>query len=178
LAELTNPSLICLEDGQPYLPPGLVAIANGTHFPKGHIVTSLGDLMNTANHPDYRRLNGCCGLDGMDGINTICVEGHEVGTACADCWMSHAIHFDPRNAVLQEYKSPVVASPGWLAWNSGVVAKVANSIRRGRNFHELPILADALEEAGCDNANMLSHCRQSSEHVRGCWVLDLLLGKE
>jgi hypothetical protein len=40
------------------------------------------------------------------------------------------------------------------------------------------ILADALEEAGCTDVKILSHCRQPGEHVRGCWVVDLLLGKE
>jgi hypothetical protein len=44
--------------------------------------------------------------------------------------------------------------------------------------HRLAILADALEEAGCDNADILNHCRQPGEHVRGCWVIDALLGKE
>ena len=46
-----------------------------------------------------------------------------------------------------------------------------------RNFARMPTLADALEEAGCTNADILAHCRQPGEHVRGCWVLDLLLGK-
>ncbi len=41
----------------------------------------------------------------------------------------------------------------------------------------LAVLADALEEAGCDNAEIINHCRQPGEHVRGCWVLDLMLGK-
>jgi hypothetical protein len=41
----------------------------------------------------------------------------------------------------------------------------------------MPILADALEEAGCTNSDILDHCRQSGEHVRGCWVIDALLGK-
>jgi hypothetical protein len=41
----------------------------------------------------------------------------------------------------------------------------------------MPILADALEEAGCDNVDILAHCRGGGEHVRGCWVVDLLLGK-
>jgi hypothetical protein len=39
----------------------------------------------------------------------------------------------------------------------------------------MPILADALEDAGCDNSEILHHCRGSTEHARGCWVLDLLL---
>jgi hypothetical protein len=42
----------------------------------------------------------------------------------------------------------------------------------------LAVLADALEDEGCTNSDMLNHCRQPGEHVRGCWVLDLLLGKE
>jgi hypothetical protein len=46
------------------------------------------------------------------------------------------------------------------------------------NPSRLAILADVLEAAGCDNAEILNHCRQPGEHVRGCWVVDLLLGKE
>ena len=41
----------------------------------------------------------------------------------------------------------------------------------------MPILADALEEAGCDNADMLARGREPGVHVRGCWVVDLVLGK-
>lgn len=46
-----------------------------------------------------------------------------------------------------------------------------------RPFANMPILADALEEAGCDNEDVLSHCRGDGPHVRGCWVVDLVLGK-
>jgi hypothetical protein len=42
----------------------------------------------------------------------------------------------------------------------------------------LAILADALEEAGCTNEEILSHCRSPNDHVRGCWLIDLILGKE
>ncbi|MBP3958607.1 hypothetical protein J8F10_25440 [Gemmata sp. G18] len=48
-----------------------------------------------------------------------------------------------------------------------------------RDFSAMPILADALQDAGCDNADILSHCRDTSlTHVRGCWVVDLALGKQ
>jgi hypothetical protein len=67
--------------------------------------------------------------------------------------------------------------PSWLRWNEGIVQRMARSIYDDRVFDRLPILADALEEAGCTNADILNHCRHPSEHVRGCWVIDLLLGK-
>jgi hypothetical protein len=57
------------------------------------------------------------------------------------------------------------------------VRKIVKAIYDERAFERMPILADALEDAGCDDQDILNHCRQSGEHVRGCWVLDLLLGK-
>jgi hypothetical protein len=66
----------------------------------------------------------------------------------------------------------------WLAWHSGTVSKIAQAIYDDRALDGMPILADALEDAGCTNADILNHCRQSREHVRGCWVVDLILGKQ
>jgi hypothetical protein len=70
----------------------------------------------------------------------------------------------------------VAVDPGWLGWN-GVVPKLAQGIYVERAFDRLLILADALEEAGCTNADILGHCRGPGPHVRGCWVIDLILGK-
>jgi hypothetical protein len=72
---------------------------------------------------------------------------------------------------------PVAVDPAWLTWNDGAVAKLARAIYEGRTFDRLPIVADALEEAGCTDAALLAHCRRPGGHVRGCWVVDLLLGK-
>ena len=47
-----------------------------------------------------------------------------------------------------------------------------------RDFSAMPRLADALQDAGCDNADILDHCRGPGPHVRGCWVVDLVLGNE
>jgi hypothetical protein len=69
-------------------------------------------------------------------------------------------------------------SPSWLAWNDGTVRLIAKAIYDEGAFDRMPILADALEDAGCGSADILNHCRGSGEHVRGCWVVDLLLGKE
>ncbi len=67
--------------------------------------------------------------------------------------------------------------PAWQAWNDGTVRKLAQLIYDDRAFDRLPLLADALEDAGCTDATILSHCREPGEHVKGCWVVDLLLGK-
>jgi hypothetical protein len=69
---------------------------------------------------------------------------------------------------------PVNVEPAWLPSN---VTSLAHTIYDDRAFERMPILADALEDAGCDNADILNHCRQPGEHVRGCWVVDLVLGK-
>jgi hypothetical protein len=72
---------------------------------------------------------------------------------------------------------PVALDAAWLAWNGGTVVKIARSIYEELAFDRLPILADALEEAGCNEPRILAHCREALEHVRGCWVVDLLLGR-
>lgn len=71
-----------------------------------------------------------------------------------------------------------VIDPAWLTWNDGVVSNLAQTIYDEQAFDRLPILADALEDAGCADADMLEHLRSPGPHVRGCWVLDLILGKE
>jgi hypothetical protein len=62
-------------------------------------------------------------------------------------------------------------------WKTSTVLALARGIYDERAFDRLPILADALQDAGCDNEEMLSHCRGDGPHARGCWVVDLVLGK-
>ncbi len=69
---------------------------------------------------------------------------------------------------------PVAVDPRWLTSD---VVPLARGIYAERAFDQLPILADALQEAGCANEAVLGHCRGPGPHVRGCWVVDLLLGK-
>jgi hypothetical protein len=65
-----------------------------------------------------------------------------------------------------------------LAWRTDTTLALARQTYESRDFSALPILADALEDAGCDNPNVLEHCRGSGPHVRGCWVVDLILSKD
>jgi hypothetical protein len=65
------------------------------------------------------------------------------------------------------------------AWRTSTAVVLARQMYESREFSAMPILADALQDAGCDNEKVLSHCRDAeATHVRGCWVVDLVLRKE
>ena len=87
---------------------------------------------------------------------------------------SHRLSQDPVLDIFGRQDAPVAAEPAWRTSN---VTALAQAIYDDRAYDRLPILADALEDAGCTNAAVLNHCRLAGEHVRGCWVVDLLLGK-
>jgi hypothetical protein len=91
-------------------------------------------------------------------------------------------------SILRDLFSPFHAAgavdPAWLDWQGGTVVNLAQADYEERHLPSghldlarLAVLADALEEAGCTNADILRHCREPVDHVRGCWVVDLLLGK-
>jgi hypothetical protein len=70
---------------------------------------------------------------------------------------------------------PVTFDPSWRTLS---VVRLAQTIYDERSFDKMPDLGDALERSGCHNEALLNHCREPGEHVRGCWVVDLALGKE
>jgi hypothetical protein len=73
---------------------------------------------------------------------------------------------------------PVKIKPSWLRWNDATVRRLAQVIYEERAFDRLPILADALEEAGCTNGDILAHCRELGPHIIGCWVVDSIMDKK
>lgn len=110
------------------------------------------------------------------------------GTAARDTIQAAINAGTPRYQLAQDYKvhllrelwgnpfRPAAFDPAWLAYNDGTINRLARSVYDGA-FETLPILGDALEEAGCADAAVLAHCRDPGPHVRGCWVVDGLLGK-
>jgi hypothetical protein len=89
-----------------------------------------------------------------------------------DEWKAHAALL--REIIGNPFR-PVTFSP---SWRTDTAVALARQIYESRDFSAMPILADALQDAGCDNADILDHCRGDGPHVRGCWVVDLVLGKE
>jgi hypothetical protein len=78
--------------------------------------------------------------------------------------------------VFAPFRRQRLLDPGWLAWGEETVLKMAYRVYEDRAFERLPILADALEEAGCTDQGLLDHLRAPGVHVRGCWGLDAILG--
>jgi hypothetical protein len=70
---------------------------------------------------------------------------------------------------------PVAFSP---SWRTSTAVALARQMYDSRDFGAMPILADALQDAGCEDENLLGHCRRPVPHVRGCWVVDSVLGRE
>jgi hypothetical protein len=72
---------------------------------------------------------------------------------------------------------PEPIDPSWLSWQQGTILSMARSIYEDRAWDRMPVLGDALEDAGCTNAVILAHCHEDGPHARGCWLVDSLLNK-
>jgi hypothetical protein len=84
-------------------------------------------------------------------------------------------HADLMRCVFRSTLSAVILPP---AWRTDTVVAIAEQMRRLRDYSAVPILADALQEVGCEDECILSHCRCAAPHVQGCWVVDLVLARK
>jgi hypothetical protein len=100
---------------------------------------------------------------------------------CDDCqgkgWIRQAGQYLANECRACAGRGYLLRASGWLAWNDGAVCRIADGIWGDGGFQRLPILADALVDAGCDNEELIAHCRSAGPHVRGCWVVDHILEK-
>jgi hypothetical protein len=80
--------------------------------------------------------------------------------------------------VFEVFHNPFTTVTVETTWLTSTVTAIARQMYDSRDFSAMPILADALQDAGCDNDEILNHCRRPADHVRGCWVVDLLLNLE
>jgi pSer/pThr/pTyr-binding forkhead associated (FHA) protein len=170
--------LVWVETGQVFpLPLGRPAVIGRGH----HAEISLDDLTVSRQHCQAQ-WDGCrvwvhdlgspCGtyINGdhpRDGV-------HVKGPAGALLRLGDTLW--PGSVRLQ-LGTPSRVQAGWLSWQGGLVEAMAGHIDESGDFGGLPVLADALEEAGCTDAHLLAHCRSGGGHSRGCWAVDLLLGK-
>ncbi len=81
-----------------------------------------------------------------------------------------------REVLGNPFRRPTI-DPAWLHWNHGAARHIADQIAANGTFTDLPVLADALEDAGCRDEALLQHMRGEAVHVPGCWALDAVLGR-
>jgi hypothetical protein len=85
---------------------------------------------------------------------------------------------DNSDLICELFGNPFRPIPFNPAWRTDTAVTLARQMYESREFSAMPILADALQDAGCENEEALNHCRDANQvHVRGCWVVDLVLGK-
>jgi hypothetical protein len=102
----------------------------------------------------------------------------KVARAVPDGVRERAWQCDALRCVASHVFHEAAVDPSWLGWNDGLVVGLAGKIHEEQAFELLPILGDALEDAGCTDAALLGHLHSPGPHLCGCWALDLLLGKE
>jgi hypothetical protein len=95
VVQIQNLSILTEDDGKDHIQKGFYRIATAEDDvirDEGEFILNIADVINTRYHEQANRLCGCCGKDGLGGINIVCKNGHEIGTECSDCWMPHYIH--------------------------------------------------------------------------------------
>ena len=134
----------------------------------------------------YYELSGSGQLHGREGFLIYCLAYAGAGSSRLVARPLHSTHWVGISEMTSKhlpglircvFGNPfrtVAADPSWLT--SDVIA-IATGVYEARDFDRLPILADALQDAGCDSGDILNHLRSVGPHVRGCWALDLVLGK-
>lgn len=91
---------------------------------------------------------------------------------------THRVHVEPATRFLRDiFGNRVRKVPFGPRWRTSDVVGLARAIYEDRAFERMPILADALMDAGCENEEIIGHCRGNGPHVRGCWVVDLIFEK-
>jgi hypothetical protein len=169
---------------------GREAVETAEQFADGGIDKGALRLARLAAHAAYRE-----GQASDRAAYAACEVAHECvrtderrGTAWG--YAARAVGFQEQSAFLRDifgtlrFRKPPAVASSWLVWNDGVVQRLAEAAYQERQMPRgyldgarLAILADAVEEAGCTDAATLRHLRGPGLHVRGCHIVDLLLGK-
>jgi hypothetical protein len=129
----------------------------------------------TATHPQYcDRLLDC---HEMVHLSQLVTEALIPGEGPGDARVAgvRQAEADTHQRLLEDIERAVAFDP---AWRTEYTVGIASKMYQERDFTAMPILSDALEDAGCDNSDILVHCREPGVHVRGCWIVDLVLAKE
>ncbi len=159
--------------------PGAALTASGFPSPPKSLLQRVADVLDDPWWEDE--------FDKGDPLAPALVTARHAARAAADLQGQKCVPDAP--ATIAEHReqtalvrclfgSPFRPRPVCAAWLTSKVRALADGIYMERAFDRMPLLADALEASGCTNAEVIEHCRSGRQHARGCWVVDLLLGKD
>src|SRR5262245_6962567 len=153
-------------------------IRGNTLVHRVQMIEQLADGLLTSEQVDFDDVVCQCRQDRESGLSSIdCVDASYTGLRPDGAFIPQTARNDPARRLQRNLTRELLGNPfrpvsvrrDWLTWNDGTVPKLAQTIYDDRRFDIMPILADALEEAGCGDTDILSHCRGLGPHVRGCW---------
>jgi hypothetical protein len=100
-------------------------------------------------------------------------------TSRVSWWAGSQLTGPQQPGLLREvFGNPFRPVPFDPSWRSPAAVALASAMYESRAFDRMPETADALMDAGCDDEQVLGHCRGAGPHVRGCWMVDLILGRD
>jgi hypothetical protein len=111
----------------------------------------------------------------LQTIDQLCVVANSADSYRVKCEEERTLRAQVLRCIFGNPFRPCSINHSWL---TSTAFALANSIYSEKAFDRMPILADALQDAGCDNEEILTHCRSQGPHSRGCWCVDLLLDKK
>jgi hypothetical protein len=120
-------------------------------------------------------------LHSIHGRSSAAAAAKGVGLGASDLQAYHraqAVEREQQTGLLHDiFGDPFHPATFTATWRTDTAVSLARQMYDSRDFGAMPILADVLQDAGCDNEDILNHCRGPGPHVRGCWVVDLVLGR-
>lgn len=178
---LADRSRISTTDQTPFVPRATYTFTCADEANYGGWVVNLRDLMHSrlSRNADY----GCCGVSPSVEKTRLCHRGHAFGWEVSECYTgSTGAWLDPECTTLSDSDgvAPFPFTLFDLAWSEANFRTgylLARSLDNARAFGDLPVLADALEEGGCEDPVVLNHLRNPGTHRGGCWFVDQILGK-
>jgi mannitol/fructose-specific phosphotransferase system IIA component (Ntr-type) len=145
----------------------------GPLWEAGWFLSTYGGAMYCADDPDAGAvLASAAAEDTAEAVLRLCLPW---ATALG---LPPAVQADLLRDVVPPPYGPVRFEESWREWQGGEVRRLAEAIDQDQAFDLLPVLGDALEEAGCPDARILNHCRSARPHVPGCWVVRGVRGKD
>jgi hypothetical protein len=175
---LWDPGRLAVEVSERYAD----GLASKRELAVARAATAAGDLsaqVATERALDWDRAAHLAWCAAREAIRPVAARVAVGGAWASGCWWPEYL---AQTALLREIFGnpfrPIAPGPACLAWNGGAIPQMARAIYEEGRWQDLPFLADALEEAGCADPEILNHCRRPGVHVKGCWVIDLCLGKE